>query len=94
VTSTRQSTAWPKTHAAELNDVAVASAFDDAAVMRSGAGIDEIATEAPQARQGAIVRRGESTVPDNVGTRIAASLRVSPVAHPLGVTQNSTKATS
>ena len=60
VTSTRQSTAWPKTHAAKLNDAAVASALDDTAVMRSDGGIDEIATEPPQARQGAIlVRRGE-----------------------------------
>ena len=50
VTSTRQSTAWPKTHAAELKDVAVACVFDDPAMMRSDGGIDEVKlAEAPQA---------------------------------------------
>jgi hypothetical protein len=68
VTSTRQSTAWPKTHAAKLNDAAVASALDDAAVMRGDGGINEIATAAPHARQGAIlVRCGEPTVADDIG---------------------------
>ena len=53
---------------AELDDRAVAGALDDAAVMSGDGGVDEVATEAPQARQGAIlVRRGESAVTDNVG---------------------------
>ena len=43
--------------AAELDEVAVASAFDDTPVMHSNGGIDEIATEAPQAGQGAIQER-------------------------------------
>jgi hypothetical protein len=54
--------------AAELDEAAVAGALDDAAVMRGDGGIDEIATEAPQARQGAIlVGCGEPTVADDVG---------------------------
>ena len=54
--------------AAELDDRAVAGSLDDTPVMRSDGGINEIATEAPQARQGAIlVRRGESAVADNIG---------------------------
>jgi hypothetical protein len=62
-------------YAAELNDAAVASALDDAAVMRGDGRIDEIATEAPQARQGAIlVRPGESAVPDNVGDQDCSEL--------------------
>ena len=59
----------------ELNDVAVARALDDAAMMRGDGGIDEIATEAPQARQGAIlVHRGELTVTDNVGDQDCGEL--------------------
>ena len=62
-------------YAAELNDAAVASALDDAAVMGGDGGIDEIAMEAPQARQGAIlVRRGESAVTDNVGDQDRSEL--------------------
>src|SRR5580704_19560209 len=54
--------------AAELGDEPVARALDDTPMMRSDGGIDEIATEAPQARQGAIlVRRGKSAVTNNVG---------------------------
>ena len=55
-------------HAAELDDVAVASALDDAAVMRGDGGIDEIATEAPQTREGPIlVRPRKPRVADDVG---------------------------
>src|ERR1700746_1643255 len=54
-------------HPGDLDDRAVAGAFDDAAVMRGDCGIDEIATEAPQARQGPIlVRPGESAIANNV----------------------------
>ena len=55
-------------HAAELDDVAVAGALDDAPVMSGDGRVDEIAAEAPQARQCAIlVRAGEPAVADNVG---------------------------
>jgi hypothetical protein len=61
--------------AAELDQAAVAGAFDDAAVMRGDGGVDEIATEAPQAHQGAIlVSRGESAVADNVGDQDCSEL--------------------
>src|ERR1700722_16971542 len=54
--------------AAELGDEPVARALDDTPMMRSDGGIDEIATEAPQARQGAIlVRRGKSAVTNIAG---------------------------
>ena len=72
-------------HAAELGDEPVAGAFDDAAVMRGDCGIDEIATEAPQARQGAIlVRRGESAVTDNVGDQDCSELARFPHGAPSG----------
>ena len=62
-------------HAAELDNAAVASALDDAAMMDGDRRIDEIATETPQARQGAIlVRRGESAVADNVGDQDCSKL--------------------
>ena len=38
-------------YAAELDEAAVAGAFDDAAVMRSDGGIDQIAAQHPQPRQ-------------------------------------------
>ena len=63
----------------------VARALDDAAVMRGDGGIDEIATEAPQARQGAIlVRRGELAVPDNVGDQDCSELARFPHGAPSG----------
>src|SRR6476620_11018695 len=65
-TSIAQRTA--STIAAKFDDAAVAGALDDVPMMGVDGGIDEVATEAPQARQCAIlVRRGESAVPDNVG---------------------------
>jgi hypothetical protein len=63
--------------------------------MPSDGGIDEIATEAPQARQGAIlVRPGESAVPDNVGDQDCSELACFPPWRTLwaSLTQNSTKA--
>ena len=72
-------------HAAELGDEPVARALDDTAVMHSDGGIDEIATEAPQARQRAIlVRRGESAVPDNVGDQDCSELARFPHGAPSG----------
>ena len=55
-------------HAAELDEAAVAGPLDDAPVMRGDGGIDQIAAQAPQPRQGAIlVRAGEPAVADHVG---------------------------
>ena len=72
-------------HAAELGDEPVARALDDTPVMRSDGGIDQIATEAPQARQGAIlVRCGEPAVPDNVGDQDCSELARFPHGAPSG----------
>jgi len=72
-------------YATELNDVAVAGALNDAPMMRGDGGIDEIATEAPQARQSAIlVRRGESAVTDNVGDQDCSELARFPHGAPSG----------
>ena len=54
-------------HAAKLDDDAVPGALDDAAVMRCDGGVDQVATQAPQPRQRAIlVRAGEPAVADHV----------------------------
>jgi hypothetical protein len=42
-------------HAAELDDRAVAGSFDDAAMMGGDGGVDEIAAEAPKARERALL---------------------------------------
>ena len=61
--------------------------------MRSDGGIDEIATEAPETcKRASLVRRGESAVADKVGDQDCSELARFPMAHPLGVTQSSTKA--
>ena len=66
---------------------------DAAPTMRVSGGIDQIAAQ-PRSRDS--VRSSSVPAsrlqPTTSATRIAASLRVSPMAHPLGVTQNSTKA--
>ena len=55
-------------HAAELDEAAVAGALDDAPVMRGDGGVDQVAAQAPEARQRAIlVRAGEPAVADHVG---------------------------
>ena len=47
-------------HAAELNEAAIAGALDEAPAMRGDRGINQIAAQPPQPRQGAIlVRAGE-----------------------------------
>ena len=72
-------------HAAELDDAAVAGALDDAAVMRGDGGIDQIAAQAPQARQSAIlVRPGESAVADDVGDQDRRDLSRFPHGAPSG----------
>ena len=55
-------------HAAELDEAAVAGSLDDAPVMRVDGGVDEVAAQSPQPRQGAIlVRAGEPAVADHIG---------------------------
>jgi hypothetical protein len=54
-------------HAAELDDRAVAGALHDASVMRVDGRIDQIATQPPEPRQGAIlVRSREPAVADDI----------------------------
>ena len=53
--------------AAELDDAAVAGALDDAAMMHGDRGIDQIAAQRAQSRQGAIfVRAREPAVADHI----------------------------
>ena len=53
---------------AEFDDAAVARALDDAAMMRSDGGIDQIAAETAKAREGSVlVRAGKPAVPNDVG---------------------------
>ena len=65
-------TFYPATHgvydAAELNDAPIAGAFDDASAMGRDGRVDEIAAEAPHARERAIlVRAGKPAVADDIG---------------------------
>ena len=54
-------------HAAELDEIAVPGALDDAPVMRVDGGIDQIAPQPPEPRQRAIlVRAREPAVADNI----------------------------
>jgi hypothetical protein len=54
-------------HAAELDDCAVAGSLDDAAVMGADGGVDKIAAQPPDARQRALlVNAGEPAVADNI----------------------------
>jgi hypothetical protein len=67
--------------AAELDDASVAGALDDAAIMHRNRGVNEIAAQRPQSRQNAIfIRAGERLYPTTSEHRMAASLRVSPIA--------------
>ena len=53
--------------AAELNDAAVARALDDPAAMYGDCGIDQIAAQGAQARQGSIfVRTRQPAIADHV----------------------------
>ena len=55
-------------HAAELDDCAVAGAFDNPTAMGGDGGVDEIAAQPPDARQRAVlVSAGEPAVADNIG---------------------------
>jgi hypothetical protein len=62
-------------HAAELDEAAVAGALDDAPAMRGDRGVDQIAAQPPQPRQGAIlIRASEPTVADNIGDQDRSDL--------------------
>ena len=53
--------------AAELDDAAVAGALDDAAMMHGDCGIDQIAAQRAQSRQGSIfVRASEPAIADHI----------------------------
>ena len=53
--------------AAELDDAAVAGALDDAAVVHGDCGIDQIAAQRAQSRQGSIfVRAGQPAITDHI----------------------------
>ena len=55
-------------HATKLDEAAVPGSLDDAPVMRVDGGIDEIAAQPPQPRQGAIlIGPGEPAVADYIG---------------------------
>ena len=65
---------------------AVAGALDDAAVMGGDGGVDQIAAEAPKARQGAVlVRAGEPAVADDIGDQDRRELAGLAHRAPLGV---------
>ena len=54
--------------APELNDAAVAGAFDDAAAVGCDGRVDEIAAQAPQAREcPVLIGAGEAAEPDDIG---------------------------
>ena len=54
-------------HAAELDKNAIPGALDDAPMMRGNRGINQIAAEPPQPRQGTIlVRCGEPAITDDI----------------------------
>ena len=55
-------------HAAELDDAAVAGAFDDAAMVHGDCGVNQIAAQRAQSRQGSIfVCSGKPRIADHVG---------------------------
>ena len=53
--------------AAELDDAAVAGALDDAAMVHGDCGVDQVAAERPQPREGSIlVRAGKPAIADDI----------------------------
>ena len=62
-------------HAAKFDEAAVAGALDDAPVMRSDRGIDQIAPQRSQPRQRPLfVRAGEPAVADDIGDQDRSDL--------------------
>jgi hypothetical protein len=79
-------------HAAELDDDPVAGALDDAPVMGSDGGFDQIAAQTPEPRQGAIlVRSREPAVADDIRDQNRRDLPGLAHRAPSGDLQNSTK---
>ena len=61
--------------AAELDDAAIAGALDDAVVVHGDCGVNQIAAQRAQSRQGSIfVRAGEPAVSDDVGDQDRSDL--------------------
>jgi hypothetical protein len=78
-------------HAAELDDRGVAGALDDAAVMGGDGGVDQIASKAPQTREGSVlVSAGESAVADHIGDQDRSNLADLGHGAPSRVKQNTT----
>jgi len=72
--------------AAELDDRAIAGAFDNSAVMHRDCRIDEVAAERPQARERALlVGAGEPAIADDVGDQDRGELARLAHSAPLGV---------
>src|SRR5271157_1896477 len=79
-------------HAAELDETSVPGSLDDAPVMGVDGGIDQIAPQAPEPRQGAIlVRAGEPAVADDVRDQNRSDFPGSRHRAPSRAAQNSTK---
>ncbi len=79
-------------HAAELDENAVAGAFDDAPVVRVDGGIDQVAAQPPEPRQGAIlVRSREPAVADDIRNQDRRNLADFGHGAPSRVMQNSTR---
>ena len=79
-------------HAAKLDEAAVARALDDAPVMRGDGGIDQVAAEPPEPRQGAIlVRARQPAVADHVRNQDRSNLPDFGHGAPSRVMQNTTE---
>ena len=79
-------------HAAEFDETAVAGSLDDAPMMGVDRGVDQIAAQASEPRQRAIlVRAGESAVADNIRDHDRRDFPGSRHGGPSGTTQTSTK---
>ena len=79
-------------HAAKLDERAVAGQLDDAPIVHGDRGIDQIAPQRPEPRQGAIlVRAGEPAVADHVGGQYRRNLPGSRHGKPSGTMQISTE---
>ena len=72
-------------HAAKLDEASVASALDDAPMMRVDGGVDEIAAQPPQPRQRAIlIRPREPAVADDIRNQNRRDFTRSPHGAPSG----------
>jgi hypothetical protein len=62
-------------HAAELDQAAVAGALDDPPMMRGDGGVDQVAPQAPKARERAIlIRSREPAIADHIGDQDRSNL--------------------